>query len=260
MRHQRAAQAAVIYIIAYLALGATLYSVSALPGVIVFSAPAFAWSGGSAGMFYLSQPCTYTGWHNDTGAIHYTAFTMTGSAWANIGFSADTAGKTMTVTALTDTTLTYSQTGPSTQRVYSPALGVPTSCTGGVAAWDAPTSTSTIITVGSGVVTLIWGAAVPAVLVDPVVSLFASGDAAGAIAYIYTSVLGPIFYGLVVFLVMLPIYFKTQSIVLPLGVAILLSGLVEVILPAPAIDFARFMAILGIAAGLFLLVTRGRNS
>ena len=94
---------------------------------------------------------------------------------------------------------------------------------------------------------------------DPLLGLFISGDVSGAIALIYTQVLGPIFYGFLTLLVMLPLYFRTNSIVLPLGVAILLSSLFEVVLPAPGLDFARFFAILGIACGLFLLVTRGRG-
>ena len=90
-------------------------------------------------------------------------------------------------------------------------------------------------------------------------TFFASGDFLAGIAAIYTGTLGSVFFGLVIFLMILPLYLKTNSIILPLGVAILLSGLVEIMLPAPAIDLARFLVIAGIAAGLFLLITRGRR-
>jgi len=89
-------------------------------------------------------------------------------------------------------------------------------------------------------------------------ALWVAGDFLAGIAMIYTDVLGPVFYGIVIFLMILPLYLKTNSVVLPLGVLILLSGLVEIALPAPAVDLARFLVIIFVAGGLFLLVTRGR--
>lgn len=89
-------------------------------------------------------------------------------------------------------------------------------------------------------------------------SYFLTGDFLAGIAAIYTNVLGPIFFGIVIFLAIIPLYLKTNSVILPLGVAILLSGLIEIALPAPAVDLLRFLVILFVAAGLFLVVTRGR--
>ncbi len=89
-------------------------------------------------------------------------------------------------------------------------------------------------------------------------ALFAAGDFLAGVAAIYTAVLGPVFFGVVVGLAILPLYLKTNSIVLPLGVLMLLSGLVEVVLPPAAVDLVRFLVIILVASGLFLMVTRGR--
>lgn len=88
---------------------------------------------------------------------------------------------------------------------------------------------------------------------------FAAGDFLAGIAQIYVGLLGPVFYAILVFLIMTPLYFRSKSIILPLIVSILLAGVFEGVLPGPVIDFARFFTIIGIASGLFLVSTRGRN-
>lgn len=89
-------------------------------------------------------------------------------------------------------------------------------------------------------------------------TFFAAGDFLAGITAIYTNVLGPVFFGIVIFLAILPLYLKTNSVILPLGVLILLASLIEIAMPAPMVDLARFLVITFIAGGLFLMVTRGR--
>lgn len=90
------------------------------------------------------------------------------------------------------------------------------------------------------------------------ITLFASGDFLAGISLIYTNILGPLFYGVLVFMVIYPIYAKTQNVVLPAVLAILLAGAFEAVIPAPVIVLARFFVILTVATGLFLIFTRGR--
>lgn len=247
-----------------LILGCLNFGISNLatgsPAIVNFNAPAFAWAvAAGQGSFYIPLPVTYAEWENTGSTIKFTTFTYAGTLWGSVGFSAVTPGSTMTLVDMSGP-LSYTQSG-GTQFIYCPTKGEPSGCLGGVKAWDAVNQIVTVTTVGAGLVILTWAGAPPPPIIPPdaVMAAWLDGDFLGGVTTIYTSVLGPVFYGIIVLLLMLPLYFKTNSIVLPLSVAILLSGFIEIIMPAPALDFGRFILIAGVAGGLFLLVTRGRS-
>ena len=85
---------------------------------------------------------------------------------------------------------------------------------------------------------------------------FLSGDFAGYILAIYTSVYGQMFYGVLLFGFTVPLYIRYQSIVPPLLVAIAFTTFLEVVIPPEAFIVIRFLLGLGVATVLYLLYTR----
>ena len=90
--------------------------------------------------------------------------------------------------------------------------------------------------------------------------MLAGGDFLSAVAQIYVDVIGPIFYGVFVFLLVWPIYLRTQSVLIPVIILIFLGSMIELALPASVLVMVRGVISILIAASLFYVATRGRST
>lgn len=87
---------------------------------------------------------------------------------------------------------------------------------------------------------------------------FAAGNFLQGVAQIYIDVIGPAFYGVLVFLMVWPIYLRTQSILIPGVLLIFMASMIEVALPEGALVLIRGLIAVVVAASLFFMATRGR--
>lgn len=89
-----------------------------------------------------------------------------------------------------------------------------------------------------------------------VTSTLAAGDFTGFVVGIYTTVLGEMFYGLIIFALTLPLYIRYQNIGPPLIVALLCVTFLEGIIPPEGLDLVRLLTVLGVAVVLYWVFTR----
>jgi hypothetical protein len=81
---------------------------------------------------------------------------VAGDVWPRFGFCSDTPTSTVTLTDLTDSSLTYTTSAAGNQRLWTPDLGTPDSISGGLMSWDGTNSVVNVATLGAATVTLSW--------------------------------------------------------------------------------------------------------
>lgn len=89
-------------------------------------------------------------------------------------------------------------------------------------------------------------------------STLLSGDVAHAILSGYTGYMGLWFYFFVYAMLVLPIYFKTQSIVMPLFLTIIMSAVGFGTLPPEVHAYVALFGALGIA-GILYIIFKGKG-
>lgn len=82
------------------------------------------------------------------------------------------------------------------------------------------------------------------------------GDLVGFATALFTSVLGDLFYALILLALTLPLYIRTQSLSYVAVLWIVLSGALVVLVPAEAQRLLRLLFVLGVAAILLKLFVR----
>ncbi len=86
--------------------------------------------------------------------------------------------------------------------------------------------------------------------------LLQQGDFIGFLTALYTSLLGDLFYGIVLLALALPLYIRTQSLTYVAIMWIILMGVFTVILPAEAYRIVRILFVLGVASAILSLFAR----
>ena len=84
----------------------------------------------------------------------------------------------------------------------------------------------------------------------------ATGDVLGFFVAIYTSVLGMMFFGVIIFAMTVPLYIRYQNIGPPLIVAFLSVTFLESVIPPEGLDIVRLMVVVGIAVVFYWVFTR----
>jgi len=84
----------------------------------------------------------------------------------------------------------------------------------------------------------------------------ATGDVLGFFVAIYTSVLGMMFFGVIIFAFTVPLYIRYQNIGPPLIVAFLSVTFLESVIPPEGLDLVRLVVVLGVAVILYWVFTR----
>jgi len=85
---------------------------------------------------------------------------------------------------------------------------------------------------------------------DAIMDLLLQGDFIRAVVEIYTSVMGQAFYAAVLLALSVPLYIRTQSLAFVAAVWLLVWGVLQVVMPAPAVNFGVFM--MALAAGVLI--------
>ena len=135
---------------------------------LVGSSPSFKWM--AAGKLLQADPSQ--GFSGFGSTFYFTAYSRVGTGNINdfsvvklgshgdviprFGFCSDTLGSTMTLTGLTDHSVTYTTSALGTQRLWTPDMGEPDTITGGVMSWDAINSVVNILTLGASTVVVGW--------------------------------------------------------------------------------------------------------
>jgi len=86
-----------------------------------------------------------------------------------------------------------------------------------------------------------------------------NNDLIGFIIAIYTSVLGQLFYGVLVMIITVPLYMRTQSLSYVTILWILMGTLIETVLPIAVFNIGHVLIVLGIAGLLYKLFTSERG-
>ena len=245
-------------LIMLLPLIALIPTSSSVPAIFPFNAPAFAWGVNfGEGVFYMPIPVTYASWINDGIVFKFSNFTYNGDLWSSIGFAAVTPGSTMTLVDL-GVQVSYIQSG-GVQRIWCPTRGIPSGIGGGTMTWNAGTSIVTVTTTGAGVVTLIWGGALPPPPLDAIQVLLSSGNFFGAVGAFYSLRYGLVFPGLIAFTISAILYIRGQDIAYALAAWLLIGGTLVTFLPGDLINVARVLTVVGMSV-LIIKVFLGRNS
>jgi len=85
-----------------------------------------------------------------------------------------------------------------------------------------------------------------------------NGDLIGFINAIYISLIGELFYGLIVLMVTVPIYIRTQSLGYVCIVWLLVGALLQVVLPVATFNIGWVFIVLGLAGILWKLFVASR--
>jgi len=82
------------------------------------------------------------------------------------------------------------------------------------------------------------------------------GDILGFVQAVFTSVLGDLFYGFIMLIVLVPLYIRTQSLLAVMVVTLLLSGLFYSLTPVGGIGLMRILLTVALGGLLFWLFTK----
>jgi hypothetical protein len=135
---------------------------------LVTSSPSWKWM--NAGKLLQADPSQ--GFSGFGSTFYFTAYSRVGTGDINdfavvklgshgdviprFGFCSDTLACTMTLTGLTDHSVTYTASAAGGQRLWTPDMGEPDTITGGTMSWDAVNSVVDVNTGGASTVVVGW--------------------------------------------------------------------------------------------------------
>jgi len=91
------------------------------------------------------------------------------------------------------------------------------------------------------------------VMADLIDQYLRIGDLVGFIIAVYTSLIGQVFYGLILLIITVPLYIRTQSIMYCSILWIVINSILVVMVPTPGFNLAYVLLAAGIAGILFEL-------
>jgi hypothetical protein len=157
----------------------------------------------------------------------------------------------------------------TTAQVYCGALGSPSSVSGGTFSYNAGTQTATISGVHSSSIafTVYWTSSVPVGgpgnytwnPFDLMNTYLKNQNFVGFLVAIYTSIMGELFYGMLILIITIPLYLRTQSLIYCAIVWLVLGSFFAAILPVSASHIAYFFIAISLTSILYKLLTREKD-
>ena len=87
------------------------------------------------------------------------------------------------------------------------------------------------------------------------ITFIQNGDWLGFVVAMYATTMGDVFFGGIIFAMTFPLYMRTQSLTFTIMVATIMVALMEILIPAGMISFARMLWVIGTATVFYLLFT-----
>ena len=86
------------------------------------------------------------------------------------------------------------------------------------------------------------------------VNMVGGGQWLGLVSYVYTNLLGDFFYLFLEVMILIPLYLKTRSVLVPSVILTIFSGILIPLLPPEAVRFAYLSLVLGVAGSVYALL------
>jgi len=167
------------------------------------------------------------------------------------------------------TILSISGTGTSTTILYVPDWQQPTTVSGATSwTYDPSTKTVTIVVnhASTATVTLSWlGAGIPVTpgyIWNPFELMnqyLKTGNLVGFVFAIYSSLIGDLIFGIIILIISIPLYLRTQSLAYVALLWLLLGSMFAFLIPIPARMTGYVFMILGVAGILYKLFIGSRE-